>query len=992
MLNKQTITIPLGLGVNTKTDEKLVEAGQFNLVCENASFKKVGDVSKRDGYTEQTKTYYNKADAAGAAGADYTLLSTPPTCLATLGKSTFLRGATGKYWYSHENAFIYNSTYPIPEAKLKSITLYTSPTTIDHSDTSYDSYENIVIAVGREGNKNGDLAGSINNASTMVLYDLETESRVVTNKITNTADLATFGFVRCGFTRVSGASYYYNVTVDSGSNLKIKIFNKYGQENATSYTIANIRTAGAVNIGGIAVCRSSDDTSFYILANTTTNNLGKFVAISGTTKTFETTFTTTASFMESMTAKVNGSLVNLAYETGRLIVLNANGTVGTADAAIAGLSVSSIAYDQDSVGVIFGGSSGSYSSWTGGVQSVENNNTELMSDKVTIGGTPFVIGKSSYGTNINNEASYFALGYAAGVGKSGQKALVRFASGNAISGDLDGYYTNIPARFAKISSSKCAIALPQFSGQVGTEVSYQLQLFFIEINQDYKSNSKAILGNNVHFQGGFLAEFDGVDLIENGFHTPPVIFPVLNVAAAGSLAGTYEYKLVAKYVDKNGQITRSPPSGEVSTGAIAAKSVGISLSATPFGIKPLSCSIEIYRTKAGGSTFYYVSEVAVNMYSAATISLYTDDIADSVIEGNAILYTSGNILANDPAPSCKHVFQGGNRLFLIGLEDENEFAYSKQKLFGECVNFSDFLRMRVDTAQYSTVGGLTAGGFMDGKIILFKKNSIFYSSGDGPNETGQGSFTAPELVSADTGCSEPRSVVLTPMGLMFKGEKGIYLLSRGLESNYIGSGVEEFNSYQVTSAVHVDKKNHVVFTLINSDTGLKAMLVFDYFTQQWSVSKGFRAIDSDLLDGEHIVLDSSTHSPHVQVTGQFLDNGTAYSEKVKTPWIKISGIQDFARIWSATILGKFKSAHTLSVKVYYDYATDYEEDFVISPLLTDSQYQYRIHLKKQKCESIQFEIQDLSQSGTGESMELAALTLEVGLRKGSMKLAASRKY
>jgi hypothetical protein len=989
MLQKQTITIPLGLGVNTKADEKLVEQGAFNLVCENAVFEKVGAVKKRDAYKTLAVSYYDKSAAAGGGpNGNYSAETYYPTCAAALGKSLFLRNQIGEYWYQYNDSFVLNDALPVPEFKVTSVTAYTSPTTIDHTDTDYDSNENILLAVGREGNLNADLAGHASNASTLVLYDLATESKTVTNSIPGGAFASTFGFVRCGFTRVSGQSFYYNVTVDTAGVLQVKIFNKYGQENPASISVSGIRTAGAVNVGGIAVCRAFNDQYLFIFCNTTTNNLGKVIAISGTTKMFESTFATTSAFMSSMSAKEQSGLVYLAYAN-RQIIFNATGTVNTADAALAGSTLTSVAYDQDSVARMFGRVSGGYSSYIGGTQSRENDNTLLVSDKVTLSGIPFVVGRSYEGSNINNEASYFALGYAAGSGRSGQKTYARFCTSNALAPSRESYYQVIPARFAKISETKAAIALPQFSNETGLGLTYQMQLFFIEVNQDHASNSRAILGKNLHLQGGFLAEFDGISLFENGFHLPPAL-PILDTTAAGALTGTYTYKVVLRYTDKNGQITRSAPSPQISTGSITSKKVAITINTTPFGIKAKNCVAEIYRTKNNGSSFYYLTETAVDMYSAVSILLATDEATDATIGSNAFLYTEGNILQNNPAPANKGVCQGGNRVFVWGLEDENEVAYSKKKLFGEAVNFSDLFRIRFDSAQFSISGGVTACGYMDDKLIGFKKNSVFYVSGDGPNETGLGAFSDPELITSDTGCTDPRSVVLTPLGLMFKGQKGIYLLDRGLNTKYIGSEVEAYNSFNVVSACHIDKKNQVIFSLTSSDTSEKYQLVYDYFTQQWSVAKGLRALDADVLSGSHVVLESDLKAPQVQNGSDFLDNTSPYSVRILTPWIKVSGIQDFARIWTAIILGKYRDTHVLRVKVYYDYTTDYSETFDITPNSSDAQYQYLVHLKKQKCEAVQFEIQDLSQ--TGESMELTALTLEVGLRKGSKKLAASRKY
>ena len=106
MLQKTTITIPLGLGVNTKTDEKLVEQGQFNLVCENATFDKVGAVKKRQSLENEPTTYYNPDSPSGSGSGSYTSLTYKPTSASALGDTILLRNQIGEYLYSHNDAYL----------------------------------------------------------------------------------------------------------------------------------------------------------------------------------------------------------------------------------------------------------------------------------------------------------------------------------------------------------------------------------------------------------------------------------------------------------------------------------------------------------------------------------------------------------------------------------------------------------------------------------------------------------------------------------------------------------------------------------------------------------------------------------------------------------------------------------------------------------------------------------------------------------------------
>jgi hypothetical protein len=119
---------------------------------------------------------------------------------------------------------------------------------------------------------------------------------------------------------------------------------------------------------------------------------------------------------------------------------------------------------------------------------------------------------------------------------------------------------------------------------------------------------------------------------------------------------------------------------------------------------------------------------------------------------------------------------------------------------------------------------------MDDKLIIFKENAIFYLSGDGPNNLGQqDSFIEPQLISSDVGCSVTNSVVLTPQGLFFKSNKGIYLLSRSLGLDYLGAPVDDFNHLSITKADLVAKSDEVRF--LTSDG---VCLVYNYFRGLWT--------------------------------------------------------------------------------------------------------------------------------------------------------------
>jgi len=49
-------------------------------------------------------------------------------------------------------------------------------------------------------------------------------------------------------------------------------------------------------------------------------------------------------------------------------------------------------------------------------------------------------------------------------------------------------------------------------------------------------------------------------------------------------------------------------------------------------------------------------------------------------------------------------------------------------------------------------------------------------------------------------------------------------------------------------------------------------------------------------------------------------------------------------------------------------------------------YQFRAHMKKQKCQSVRFRISDVEEATPGQAYSISSLMLEVGVRGNTMKL------
>lgn len=406
-----------------------------------------------------------------------------------------------------------------------------------------------------------------------------------------------------------------------------------------------------------------------------------------------------------------------------------------------------------------------------------------------------------------------------------------------------------------------------------------------------------------------------------------------------------------------------------------------------------SVSIALYRTTVNGTIFYRVTSVTspiINDPTRQTDQPITDIISDNILIGNDELYTNGGELENIEAPACYAATTFKNRAIVLPVEQPNSWWYSKQVIPGTPVQFTDSFVENVD----SSTGNLTAVGAMDDKLILFKNSSIYYVYGDGPAPSGANNdFSEAQIISTETGCNNPNSVVLMPDGLMFQSPKGIYLLDRSLQTHYVGDKVEAYNSYVVTSSKLLTTLNQVRFTLSNGQT-----LVYDYYTSRinqkatWSVFTNVAANDATIYDGNFTYIMASgqvlTETP-----GVFTDNGAFIQLSLTTSWLSLAGFQGYQRVWRFLIIGEYASPHILEVNVATDYATSFAQNVSIPvPSAPTTPYQFRIHMLNQKCETMQVQIQDTQTSPFGEGFNISGITLEVGSKVGADKLPAAQSY
>lgn len=512
------------------------------------------------------------------------------------------------------------------------------------------------------------------------------------------------------------------------------------------------------------------------------------------------------------------------------------------------------------------------------------------------------------------------------------------------------------------------------------------------LSLSFKTKEESVLlANNLNTTGGIVTIYDGLGVAESGFNLFPDLITISAGATPGNiLPGSYEYQVTYQWTDNFGNIHRSAPSAPINYTFSSPANQMIDLLIPVLTLsepyKGPNIVVTVYRTQNNGTTFFK-SATGANSYSggAGGFITVTDNTSDVDLVGNEQLYTNGGEVENLSPPASVSMTSFKNRIILVPSESPFTWWYSKQVIPQFPVEFSDLFIQNIDQKG----GPIFKVETMDDKLIFFKESLIFYVIGDGPAPSGANNdFSYPQVISTDVGCIDNiQPVVLTPAGLIFKSQKGIYLLDRSLQTSYLGAKVERYNSQTITSAFIVPNTTQVRFTLSNNTA-----LVYDYFVNGWSVFTNISAVDSLVYKQKWVYLDSSGQV-HEEDPSVFTDNGTAIVLKLVTGFLSMAQVQGFERIKKLLILGDNNTVNNLNVSFAYDFkVTQYPITTISLDVSSTEPFQVRSFLPFQKCETVQITISDSPQGTVTGSFDISNLALEVGVKKGPNKITADKSY
>jgi hypothetical protein len=540
--------------------------------------------------------------------------------------------------------------------------------------------------------------------------------------------------------------------------------------------------------------------------------------------------------------------------------------------------------------------------------------------------------------------------------------------------------------------------------------------------------SPATLGKELYLSGSYL---DGYKLCETGFAYPPQIISA-TPSGSGDFTGNAVYCATFLRVDGAGNVEESAPSlpfyGATASSAIeyTVKVACLNLTNKDIAGNPAQVFVQLYRQpgidSAAGNPLFYRCTPAIpasgqtNNQTAATISI-VDQALDSAILVNPVLYTMSGELPHQIPETATHICSHVDRIWAIGA-DQRSIWFSQAYSDGVLPAWSADAILTVPDANEP----LIALGSLYDHLAIFTTTRIYVVYGYGPSDTGSGNdLTVPQQVPGASGCIDPRSLVNTPLGLMYQSAKGIELLGADNSISFIGMPVSTTTrTYPVcTSATLCQDSDTVRFSFSNAAGTVGRLVIYDLKRQRWTIHDMANGASGTNGTGAAIIA-ACKHPTLGYVAAWNLaggNNTTIARENTTadaTPWldlatyfiplsvtmapVKSGELQGWQRIRRVRVLANYYDAHGLSASFSYDYQgvndTHAFTSAVIAANVNGSYEQVRYIPQYGRCEAIGVTLTTTAPTspqvlGSGRGAGFSGIALEIHQKKGGYRPIAT---
>lgn len=523
------------------------------------------------------------------------------------------------------------------------------------------------------------------------------------------------------------------------------------------------------------------------------------------------------------------------------------------------------------------------------------------------------------------------------------------------------------------------------------------------ISDNFQKNP--VLGNYSFINSGVNYTYDGRNIFENSLHTKPD-WEVQQVTTGAPSSPVVNYSMFCtfRYTDARGNFHRSEASeifSDITYNNVGANDVNVGMYITiPTPISNIAFEddgreyyIE-YWLSVDNSDFYLVNLYQIAGSDIAVAGEVNDtllvDASDDLWKGSTFGVWPGDL--GEVIPDVEPSFQASGvftrNVFGVPFESKNELWISKPYDEGQ-VEFASTIVKRVSRDIQGFV-------VMDDKAVMFHSDGISYLPLAEVTEAGTGIGNTVSI-SVDTGINNSKSTALIDQGILYSTDRGIYILTRGLESKFIGWPTQDtLETLDIDGTQVYPKQSEVYFYLGGNST---KTVIYNYLLGQWYTSDHYTTRGTVLHDG--VVYETKQGVTYTWDPDTYQKSQSDRVQTVETDWIHMSDIQDFKRLYHVTVLGALDKG-AIRVKTKYDYDETVVDTFTfntdanadgVEDNVGGSTMQFRIRPSRQKVEAIKlrFEEVTLANDSVRSGFSLKNLLLTVGLKESEYKRLSKEK-
>lgn len=443
----------------------------------------------------------------------------------------------------------------------------------------------------------------------------------------------------------------------------------------------------------------------------------------------------------------------------------------------------------------------------------------------------------------------------------------------------------------------------------------------------------AQIGGVLYIAGGTVQMFDGRQMFEAGFQEIPYISSATPSNGAGSLPSSVPLLVAVtwEWRDSKGNFHTSRPS-LVKTVTMGASDDTITVvAAGPHSLrKNLTSDVMdgtvtavCWRSVSGINQLRRSNTELVTAFGEPVTFVLV--ASDATVRANAVIYTQGGrgvLSAVEPheAPlPAEYIWRFGDRLLTAGGPNRYQAQVSKRLFAGEPVQWSGASGFFIRGPE-TAINGVAAIG---NRGILCTAEKLYHFGGDGPDDDGANGYRDAVEIDGSIGLMGWRSLVSTPIGLMFQGSDGqLWVLPVD------GSPPSSFRQVQDT----LEAFPTVVAAVLSTDEQLVSFFCSN------AGGTDSRIVSFDLQAKTWIVDEFATATPITAATSYqgrivYLSGGIAYQERsahppatfiehgIITGDLKPFGGAGYGEFVSVPFLGEMRGDHDLRLRFSLDSGT-----------------------------------------------------------------------